>query len=70
MGSRETEGKELETTSIDNSLGEVLLSRELEKRSDCWKGGGIKRKMEEITYCLNVNSKALLEENSDDTGKN
>lgn len=38
LGSRETGGKELETTNVDNSLGEVLLSKGLEKWSDCWKG--------------------------------
>lgn len=35
---REMVGKELEIINIDNFLGEVLLLRGLEKRSNFWKG--------------------------------
>lgn len=34
------------------------------------RGGGIKRKMEEITSRLNVNGNTLLEGKTDDAGKN
>lgn len=68
LSSREMVGKELETTNIDNSLGEVLLSRGLEKRSNFWKGRWDQEK-EEITSCLNVNGNALPEQNTDDVGK-
>lgn len=33
------------------------------------RGDGIKRKMEEITSCLNIHGNALQEENIDNAGK-
>lgn len=69
LGSREMGGKEARQ-KIQTILQEKFYYQG-DERNEAISGRGdeIKRKMEEITSCLNINGNVLLEENIDDAGK-
>lgn len=70
LGSREMWEERKQDKKIQTTLQEKFYHQG-DKRNEAisGRGDGIKRKMEEITSCLNINGNVLLEENIDDTGK-